>query len=144
MAEVDAIAPTGLSVLVVDDHLQAASARGRATRARNQSLRALGLRVLEASTAEDGAAAFTAEPGIDALVVEWDLGAPLPGEQRQVEALLRFVRGRNADVPVFLLAERTALADVPLDILRSVNDYIWLDSNLTGQSVLTMRSPASL
>ena len=35
------------------------------------------------------------------------------------------VRSRSEDLPIFLLAERTALPSVPLAVIREVNDFVW-------------------
>ncbi|MBU1741272.1 MAG: lysine decarboxylase, partial [Proteobacteria bacterium] len=40
--------------------------------------------------------------------------------------LLRFIRGRNPDVPVFLTTERLAVAQLPLEVVRRINGYVWL------------------
>jgi lysine decarboxylase/arginine decarboxylase len=118
----DAYTPE-FSALVVDDELHHDTASGRAIRDVVNAIRAHGGVVIEATSFEDGRAALTVNPGLDVIVVDWDLGDGT-GSARTGELMARF-RARNAEVPVFLLAERTILPEIPLEVISRVNDYIW-------------------
>src|SRR5262245_2456900 len=62
------------SALLVDDELRAPTAGGRAIRDIADAIRAHGGAVVEATSFEDGRAAFVMNPGVDVIVVDWDLG----------------------------------------------------------------------
>ena len=117
---------SGLRVLVVDDELTADSARGRATRAVIAAIREYSIVVVEATTSDDGWSAFVANPDLSAILIDWDLHDGSDGKHGETQHILSMLRSRNEELPVFLLAGRTALPLISLDVLEHVDDYIWI------------------
>ena len=111
-------------VLVVHNGMDEVSAAGRATAALVQDLRERGIGVIDAVSQREAEAQIATHALLQAVLVDWELaGAPGHGSARSVIAA---VRGRAAQLPVFLLATSGSLAEVPPGVLEQVNDYIWL------------------
>ncbi len=112
-----------MRALVVDDELALQTAEGRAARALIQELKERSIEVIEATSAEDGTSAITADTAIHAVLVDWTLGND-KGHTR-ARALLEFVRSRNEKIPIFLMAERGEASAIPVDVMEMVDEYIW-------------------
>lgn len=111
-------------VLVVHNGMDEVSAAGRATAKLVQDLRERGIGVIDAVSQCEAEAQIATHALLQAVLVDWELaGVPEHGSARSVIAA---VRGRAAQLPVFLLASSGSLAEVPAGILEQVNDYIWL------------------
>jgi lysine decarboxylase/arginine decarboxylase len=110
-------------VLVVDDELDRDSAATRALEGIVEELNAGGFEVMTASTGADAMLLFKAHTEIGCVVLDWDMAdeaGPSPS------AVLDFIRRRNPDVPVFLTTDRLAVAELPLEVVRRIQGYIWL------------------
>jgi arginine decarboxylase len=117
--------PTELcqTVLVVAGEADeaAAAAISRIT----DSLRAEGFVLLRATTVRDGAAQIREYRAIGCLLLDWELG-PAGARGKEASALIREVRRRSADLPIFLLADRTVAGHLPLEVSREIQEYVWL------------------
>ena len=109
-------------VLVVTDDTDPAAAAeiGRIA----DSLGAEGHSLIYATTARDGMAQVRANRAIGCVLLDWDIGAAGTG-RRQALDVIREVRGLSADLPIFLLASRTVAGDLPLEVRREIQEYIW-------------------
>jgi arginine decarboxylase len=99
----------------------AAAAIGRIT----DSLRAEGFGLLRATTARDGAAQIREYRAIGCLLLDWELG-PAGARGKEASALIGEVRRRSADLPIFLLTDRTVAGHLPLEVRREIQEYVWL------------------
>src|SRR5262245_51947815 len=92
---------------VVDDELRRPTTTGgRAVRSLVDELRVRGLDVVEALSCEDALATVVSDAAIHCVLVNWTLGGDDDRTHAQVTDLMRVLRGRNASVPLFLLADR--------------------------------------
>ena len=89
------------------------------------SLRAEGFGLLRATTGRDGAAQIREYRAIGCLLLDWELG-PAGARGKEASALIREVRRRSADLPIFLLADRTIAGHLPLEVSREIQEYVWL------------------
>lgn len=112
-----------MRALVVDDELGNPTAEGRASRALVEELQARAVEVVEAGSAEDGMSVVMSDSAIHAILVDWTLGDD-EDHARAIE-LLRFVRSRNARIPIFLMAERGEASSIPIGVMEMVDEYIW-------------------
>ena len=112
-----------LRALIVDDELGTPTAEGRAARALVTEMQGRNIEVIEALSAEDGRAVITSDSAIHALLIDWSLGDDK--NHARSRALIEFVRSRNDKIPIFLLAERVEAADIPVDIMGKVDEFIW-------------------
>ncbi len=113
-------------VLVIDDEVGVDSPAGRKTDAIIECLEDAGLPVAVASSLEDGAAALSSNPAISCVLLDWDLAASSEPAPCQVGGILHRVRMLNPKVPVFLVADRSSLGSVPLEVLEETSGYIWV------------------
>ena len=112
-----------MRALVVDDELADPTAEGRAARALVEELQAREVDVVEASSAADGMSVVVSDSAIHAILVDWTLGDD-KGHAKATE-LLRFVRSRNARIPIFLMAERGEASSIPIEVMELADEYIW-------------------
>jgi arginine decarboxylase len=110
-------------VLVVTDDADPAAAAeiGRIA----DSLRADGHSLIYATTARDGTAQVRANRAIGCVLLDWDIGAGGTG-RRQALDVIGEVRRLSTDLPIFLLTSRTVAGDLPLEVRREIQEYIWL------------------
>ena len=94
--------------LIVDDDLgKLDTSLGRAAEGLARVLEERDVEVVRALSFDDGRAVVAADASIQAVVLNWDLGADDEGSHRQAIELLAKLRERHGEVPVFLVAERT-------------------------------------
>jgi len=85
-----------------------------------------GYEVVRTTTPEDGLSLVKSDPSHSAILLDWDL----EGEDQFAESaalrIIRAVRRRNKKVPIFLIADRTLVSELPLEVVRQVHEYIHL------------------
>ena len=114
----------GRRVLIVDDELNDESAAGRALRVLVGELRDKRVEMVAVNSAADGSAIFGSDAAIQCVLLDWDLKAG--ADHASAAALLTEMRARNATVPIFLLADRSAASTIPAKSMQEANDFIWL------------------
>ena len=62
-------------------------------------------------------------PPLHAILLDWTLGDDKG--PRQGRALLQFIRSRNADIPIFLMAERARHRAFRIEVMEMVDEYVW-------------------
>jgi arginine decarboxylase len=113
-----------MRALMVDDELGTTGAAGRAARTLVQELQARSIEVVEASSAEDGISAASADSAFHVMLVDWSLGED-DENHAGARSFLQFVRSRNDKIPIFLMAERGAAATIPIDVMEMVDEFVW-------------------
>jgi arginine decarboxylase len=122
-------------VLLVDDELADETAGGRATRALVDQLRADGTQVITASGLPDAEQIVASTATLSGLLVDWDVhhepGAE-PGNgsvallaKPRTETLIETVRAHYPTLPIFVLADRSAVDALPADLLAQIDGYVW-------------------
>ena len=119
----------GMKALLVQHDIDERTATGRAATALAEELRARLVDVVIATSAEDARAVVDADPAIQCLLLNWELGND--PEHAPARAVLDAMRARNATVPVFLLASRASAAAIPVDAMRKADDFIWMLEDTT-------------
>jgi arginine decarboxylase len=115
------------SVLCVEDDMAAGTTTaGRRVREILEELGGRGIDVIEAYSFEDGAASFSSDAAIHCLLIDWSLGANDKASHAAAAALLRQIRARSADVPIFLLADRTIDGTVSVEVAGLADEFIWV------------------
>src|SRR4249919_2412259 len=112
-----------LRALIVDDELGTPTAEGRAARALVTEMQGRGIEVVEAVSAEDGQSVITSDSAIHALLIDWTLGDDK--NHARARRLIEFVRSRNDKIPIFLLAERGEASSIPIEVMGTVDEYVW-------------------
>jgi arginine decarboxylase len=85
-----------------------------------------GYEVVRTSTPEDGLSLVTSDPSQSAILLDWDLEGDNQFDERAALQILRAVRRRNKKIPIFLIADRTLVSELPLEVVRQVHEYIHL------------------
>ncbi|MGV8985356.1 MAG: Orn/Lys/Arg decarboxylase N-terminal domain-containing protein [Cypionkella sp.] len=128
-----------LRALFVDDEIDRPTAAGRALRELITDLRTRGVVVVAAASVEDAKAIVKSDAGFQCVIVDWDIGA---NDHAAGATVVSEIRAQNADLPIFLLAERSGVASVPGHVMRQADDFIWLLEDtaefITGRIVAAM------
>ena len=85
-----------------------------------------GYEVVRTSTPEDGLSLVTSDPSYSAILLDWDLEGESQFDERAALQILRAVRRRNKKIPIFLIADRTLVSELPLEVVKQVHEYIHL------------------
>ena len=114
--------------LIVDDDLgKLDTSLGRAAEGLARVLEQRDVEVVRALSFDDGRAVVAADASIQAVVLNWDLGADDKGSHRQAMELLAKLRERHGEVPVFLVAERsTAIRTITIEVAEMVDEFVWI------------------
>jgi arginine decarboxylase len=120
----------GMKALLVHHEIEARSASGRATQALVAELEQRQVNVVVAASADDAVAVIAADPLIQCLLLNWELGDDDTHEQ--AKRVLDAQRVRSATVPIFLLASRSSASTVPIDAMQKADDFIWMLEDTTA------------
>ncbi len=90
------------------------------------AIREEGYEVVRTSTPEDGLSLVVSDPSHSAILLDWDLEGDSQFGETAALLILRAVRHRNKKIPVFLIADRTLVSELPLEVVRQVHEYIHL------------------
>src|ERR1700760_5029074 len=85
-----------------------------------------GYRVVRTATPEDGLALVNSDPSQSAILLDWDLPGNNQFDERAALRIIRAVRRRNKKLPIFLIADRTLVSELPLEVVKQVHEYIHL------------------
>jgi arginine decarboxylase len=121
-------------VLLVDDELNDDTAAGRATRELVDHLRADSTPVITAADLGDAQQIIASTATLSAVLVDWDIhhdngaahgGGVALATSRQTETMITGLRRQHPTLPIFVLADRSSVEALPLDVLREINGYVW-------------------
>jgi arginine/lysine/ornithine decarboxylase len=107
---------------VVDDELTYTTAEGRAARTLVKELQDRSVEVVEAASAGRNLRVQSGS-ALHAILLDWTLGDDKG--HAKARALLQFIRSRNADIPIFLMAERGEASRIPIEVMEMVDEYVW-------------------
>ncbi|WP_353180898.1 Orn/Lys/Arg decarboxylase N-terminal domain-containing protein [Salinisphaera sp. T5B8] len=85
--------------------------------------------VLRSISEDDATAIVTTDPTVQCLILDWELDDTDAHEAAY--AVLSAARDFNADMPIFLLAERSMASSIPVDALTKADDFVWLFEDTT-------------
>ncbi|MBN9614755.1 MAG: arginine decarboxylase [Acidobacteriales bacterium 59-55] len=91
-----------------------------------EAIKQEGYEVVRTSTPEDGLSLVTSDPSHSAILLDWDLEGDNQFDERAALKILRAVRHRNKKIPIFLIADRTLVSELPLEVVKQVHEYIHL------------------
>ena len=111
-------------VLIIDDELFEDSAEGNALLEIVEGLESLDYDVKGARNIHDGKMLFLSNANIGCVLIDWDLRSANKKESSPVD-LIKFIRGRNDKVPIFLLTEKLSVNEIPIDVISRIEGYIW-------------------
>src|SRR5580658_2227877 len=85
-----------------------------------------GYEVVRTSTPEDGLSLVKSDASHSAILLDWDLEEEHQFDERAALKIIRAVRRRNKKMPIFLIADRTLVSELPLEVVKQVHEYIHL------------------
>jgi arginine decarboxylase len=114
-------------VLIVDDKLaNPHTAGGRAVRELADEFTTRAVDVVEATSIEDGEAVVLSDASVSCIFVDWTIGADDASTHAAAEELLRTIRSRRNEVPVFLMADRARSHTPGTEVMRLANEFVWM------------------
>ncbi len=87
--------------------------------------------VIPSFTYEDAAEIIRSRADLGAVVVDWDLPEENAQELSTAPELIAKIRARNKKLPILLLADRLETEMIPVDVLRSIDGYLWKTADTT-------------
>jgi arginine decarboxylase len=91
-----------------------------------EAIQVEGYRVVRTATPDDGLSMVKSDPSQSAVLLDWDLAENSQFDERAALRIIRAVRRRNKKLPIFLIADRTLVSELPLEVVKQVHEYIHL------------------
>src|ERR1700675_2944342 len=113
-------------LLIASEVGQTESVSDRAMERLVEAIGAEGYIVTRTTSPKDGLSLVTSDPSYSAVLLDWDLEGDSQFEERVALDIIRGVRHRNKKVPIFLIADRTLVSELPLEVIKQVHEYIHL------------------
>ncbi|MCU0630029.1 MAG: arginine decarboxylase [Methanoregulaceae archaeon] len=117
-----------LSVVIVDEAVSSDTPHGRTIKRIVEGLADFDIQVYTIGSLEDARSAYANLPEVDCILISWTLGGSKSKDHAEAKQLIHEIRGRNEDVPIFLMAEPTGEAPSALtvDTIREINEYVYI------------------
>jgi arginine decarboxylase len=113
-----------MRAIIIDDEFYNPTASGRALGALAQMLETNGVALTISVTANDGAASVSSDASLQCAIIDWDIGTG--NDRSEAIGLLQKLRAHNAEMPIFLLTDRSMAASIPAQAMQQADDFIWL------------------
>ncbi len=82
----------------------------------------LGFEVVRARRVEDAELAIRTDAAVGCMILDWGKRGP----EGKAVALIKLVRQRGLEMPIVVLVRRQRLEDIPVDVMREIDGYIFL------------------
>ncbi|SAK56304.1 lysine decarboxylase [Caballeronia glebae] len=131
-------------VLIVDETLASPSSiGGHVVRDLTSEFEARDIEVMRASTLDDGESIVAADADIDCIFVHWNTRRADHSSDATALSLLRTIRARNAQVPIFLMSDRSGERPPDLEAMSLANEFVWTLEDtgpfIAGRALVAMR-----
>jgi arginine decarboxylase len=113
-------------LLIASDAGNTDSVSDRAMERLVEAISKEGYEVVRTSTPDDGLSLVRSDPSHSAILLDWDLPEDHQFDERAALKIIRAVRRRNRKIPIFLIADRTLVDELPLEVVKEVHEYIHL------------------
>ncbi|MBC8490549.1 MAG: hypothetical protein H8D45_31425 [Bacteroidetes bacterium] len=81
--------------------------------------------VIPSFSYEDALEIFISRADIGTVVVDWDLPEEDTSEEMSPVYFIDKIRKRNRKIPILLLTDRLEIEEIPLEVLKNINGYLW-------------------
>jgi arginine/lysine/ornithine decarboxylase len=115
----------GLNVLMVHSEHSQRTAINRAVNSLIVDLNEKGVQVICSEDAEDACSIVTSDATIQCIVLSWTLQEK-NSDNPSAKAVIKTVRARNPQVPIFIMIERNSDAHLTADVMSQTDELIWL------------------
>ena len=82
----------------------------------------LGFTVLKARKPDDAELVIRTDAAVGCVLLDWGKRGP----QGKMAALVKFIRGRGLDTPIYVLVRHHRLEDIPVEVLHEADGYVFL------------------
>jgi arginine decarboxylase len=115
-----------LIVVIIDDTITTDTPHGRTINRIIKGLSGFGIGVFTIQSFEGARSAYANLPEVDCILINWNLGDA--SNHTEAKQLIREIRDRNEDIPIFLMAEptRESLGDLSVETLREIDEYVYI------------------
>lgn len=118
-----------MKVLLVHKDISRDTATSRAAADLVEELDRREIDVVHSCRVDDALAIINSDPTIQGLLLDWDLQDADHAEPALT--ILNAMRDMNADLPIFLVAERSVASALSADVMTKADDFIWLLEDTT-------------
>jgi len=117
-----------LLVGIIDDTIHTDTPHGHAIKRIIKGIEEFGIHVADVASPADARAAYSNLPSVDCILINWNLGGDTAKKHKETMQLIKEIRNRNEDIPIFLMAEPTSEmpASLTVDMIREINEYIYV------------------
>jgi len=81
--------------------------------------------VIPSYTYEDAHEIFISRSDLGAVIIDWDPSLEGLVEILSAPELVDIIRYRNKNIPILLLTDRLDTEDIPVDVLKAIDGYLW-------------------
>ena len=92
----------------------------------DEAIKSLGYQTLLVTNPGDGKSLVSSYHGFGSVILDWDLPGSGSFCQRAAGDIICTIRAMDKRLPIFLIADKTQLPDIPLDVVKEVHEYIYL------------------
>jgi len=117
-----------LLVGIIDDTIHTDTPHGHAIKRIIKGIEEFGIHVADVASPADARAAYSNLPSVNCILINWNLGGDTAKKHKETMQLIKEIRNRNEDIPIFLMAEPTSEmpASLTMDMIREINEYIYV------------------
>jgi arginine decarboxylase len=123
---------TDYPIAIIDDAFGATTPVGRVVNELVDSFETRGHRVLTGISCADAGAGRVLYTGLGAVLISMDGFATREALMSTLSALLDLALARSPDLPVFLYGERRLAEDLPTQLMRKIDGYLYLHEDTPG------------
>jgi ornithine decarboxylase len=81
-----------------------------------------GYSVIKAPKPDDAELVIRTDAAVGCVLIDWGKRGP----QGKMAALVKFIRGRGLDTPIYILVRHHRLEDIPVDVLHEADGFVFL------------------
>ena len=117
-----------LTVVLIDDTHKTDTPVGNAIRRIMEGLKEFGIRITDIGSSDDTSNSLANLPEADCIFINWNLGGDTPERHDAIAGIIREIRKRNEDIPIFLMGEpgKESATNLTIDMIREVSEYVWV------------------
>jgi arginine decarboxylase len=115
-----------LVAVVIDDDMTTETPHGRSMNRILKGLSGFGIQVYTIGSIEGARSAYANLPEADCILINWDIGKD--NTHAGARQLIREIRERNEDIPLFLMAEpaRESFGSISVETLREIDEFVYI------------------
>ena len=116
-----------LQVAIIDPAAHTDTPEGRAIKRIIADIKEYGIGVTTLASLEEAHSALSNLPAVDCILINWNLGSEDENDS-SAALVIKEIRKRNEDVPIFLMGEPTVESpkSLTIDMIKEINEFVWV------------------